>query len=148
MKAHQEDIKINIKVVWGWQENKIHPSKRSATYTRCQREPWGSQHRLALCHASSSTFQMWTHVIFKRCFRKRLLIWINAFTTLISFYATFLFQSTASLELIFGAVRTAVSSGKQTHRSPQRHPRQSDGIKQEMLSLPALVTLPLLRLER
>lgn len=40
MKAHQEDIKINIKVVWGWQENKSHPSKGLATYTTCQRDPW------------------------------------------------------------------------------------------------------------
>lgn len=40
MKAHQEDIKINIKVVWAWQENRSHPSKGLATYTTCQGTPW------------------------------------------------------------------------------------------------------------
>lgn len=61
MKAHHEDIKINIKVVWGWQENKIHPSNGALAYPACQRKPRGADRLPPPFHTDSLPLFERTH---------------------------------------------------------------------------------------
>lgn len=136
MKAHQEDIKINIKVVWGWQENKIHPSKSLATYTTCQRKPSGSQHGLAsLSRRQRQILNVDSLSNSIVVFNMGLMILIiishriyNHFYLLFNFMPLFL--SAFPFEWLILSWEWEAS--KHVYRSPQRgHPRQSDEIKQK-----------------